>query len=76
MSVGGPFVIIFSLWKPLISIAGSSVSDVAVVLNTSLYTTFNLLALDPFNTVLSFHFYMVYLFSFLLYPRINKDEIK
>ena len=61
---GRLFVIIFSLWKPLTSIAGSSVSDVAVVLNTSLYTTFNLLALDPFNTVLSFHFYMVYLFSF------------
>ena len=38
--------------------------------------TFNLLGLDPFNTVLSFHFHKVYLFSFFLYPRINKDEIK
>ena len=38
--------------------------------------TFNLLGLDLFNTVLSFCFYMVYLFSFFLYPRINKYVIE
>ena len=36
----GPFVIVFSLWKLLTSIAGSSVSDFVVVLNTSLIATF------------------------------------
>ena len=35
---GGLFVIIFSLWNPLTGIAGSSVLNVAVVLNS--YSTY------------------------------------
>ena len=38
--------------------------------------TINLLGLDPLKVVLSFHFYIVYLFAFFLYPRINKDEMR
>ena len=74
------FLIIFNGWKPLTSITrggeqfrlrccGSPKCVSAYLLNT------NLLGLDPLKAVLSFHFYIVYPFSFFLYPRINKDEI-
>ena len=67
MSEMGLFVIVFNGWKPLTSIAGSSTSDAAVVLNASLHT-FSilisvLLGLDLFNWASSFQSYMVYLFS-------------
>ena len=79
MSGMGLFMIIFNDWKPLTSIAKSSVPDVVAVLNASLHTflTFNLLELNSFNAALSFHYYIVYLFSFFnfLYRKINKDEI-
>ena len=79
MSGMGLMMIIFNGWKPLSIVAKSSVSDVAVVLNASLHTflIFNLLELDSFNAALSFHYYIVYLFSFFnfLYRKINKDEI-
>ena len=70
MSEMGLFVIIFNGWKPLTSIAGSSVSDAAVVLNASLHT-FSvlisvLLGLGLFNWASSFHSYMVHLFSFFV----------